>query len=263
MPSFEQLRSYYASYTTPEQVARTLSARPRPDRLRRWYHRLTGDVDPRDFVAASPGMRILDYGCGAATYLSHFRSCGANVYGAELTPSVVQACQLAGFDVTLVEDGCQIPFPDGRFDAVYLMQVIEHLARPHEFLSEARRILKPGGTLYLAMPNARSVWRHAFALHWVAGWFAPFHLFVYSVQALRALARAHGFAVAQCWSVTPDSWMRLNLRAALGRRENRLDAAPKTWLDRAPARIALALILRLIELFVRERDCLVVRLEKC
>jgi hypothetical protein len=56
--------------------------------------------------------------------------------------------------------------------------------------------------------------------------------------------------------------MRLNLRAALHRTPSRLDAAPKTWLDRVPARILLALTLRLVELFVRERDCLVVRLEK-
>ena len=163
----------------------------------------------------------------------------------------------------MIEEGERIPFPDGEFDVVYLMQVIEHLARPHEFLTEAHRVLKPGGALYLAMPNARSVWRRAFGAHWVAGWFAPFHLFVYSARAIRALARAHGFAVVQSWSATSDSWLRLNLRAALHPADNQLDAAPKRWLDRAPARIPLALALRLAELFVRERDCLVVRLERC
>jgi len=75
------------------------------------------------------------------------------------------------------------------------MQVIQHIAQPHEFLSERRRVLKPG--------------------------------------------------------------------EALHRTNHRLDAAPKTWLDRAPARIMLAAVLRLAEHSVRERDCPVVRLEKC
>ena len=263
MPSFEQLQSYYASYTTAEEAGLALSSRAQSDRLRRWYHLLTGDVDPRDFVPASRGTRILDYGCGAAPYLIHFHSRGAHVSGAELAPSVVQTCRAAGFDVALVERADRIPFPDGEFDIVYLMQVIEHIAQPHEFLSEVGRVLKPGGALYLAMPNARSIWRHVFGTNWVAGWFAPFHLFVYSVPAIRALARAHGFALAGSRSVTSDSWLRLNLGAALHPTNHRLDVAPKTWLDRAPARIALAVVLRLAEQFVQERDCLVVRLEKC
>ena len=263
MPSFEQLQSYYASYTTAEEAGLGLFSRARSDRLRRWYHLLTGDVDPRDFVPTSRGTRILDYGCGAAPYLSHFRARGARVSGAELTPSVVQTCRAAGLDVALIERADRIPFPDGEFDIVYLMQVIEHIARPHEFLSEARRVLKPGGALYLAMPNARSIWRHVFGTNWVPGWFAPFHVFVYSLPAIRVLAAAHGFAVVRSWSATPDSWLRLNLNAALHPTNHRLDAAPKTWLDRAPARIALTLALRLVELFVRERDCLAVELKKC
>lgn len=263
MPSFEELQSYYARYATAAEAEFALSTRARPDRLRRWYHRLTGDVDPRDFVPAAPGTRLLDYGCGAAPYLNYFRARGARVSGAELTPSVVQACRAAGLDVALIERADRIPFPDGEFDIVYLMQVIEHIARPHDFLSEVRRVTKPGGALYLAMPNARSIWRRVFATNWVTGWFAPFHLFVYSVPAVRLLAAAHGFAVVSSRSATSDAWLRLNLGAALDPANHRLDAAPKRWLDRAPARIALALPLRLAELFVRERDCLVVQLKKC
>jgi SAM-dependent methyltransferase len=263
MPTFEQLQSYYADYATTEEAGHALAARPRPGRLRRWYHRLTGDVDPRDFVPASRGTRILDYGCGAAPYLGHFRARGARVSGAEMTPAVVNACRTAGFDVALIEHRDRIPFPDDEFDIVYLMQVIEHIARPHEFLDEVRRVLKPRGTLYLAMPNAASKWRRLFGANWVTGWFAPFHLFVYSVPALRILGRAHGFTLATSRSITADSWLRLNLRAALHPTDNRLDAAPAMLLDRAAVRLPLALALRFVELFIRERDCLVVRLEKC
>jgi len=263
MPTVPQLLSYYAGYSTDDEVRLALAAGSRGERLRRWYHRLSGDVDPRDFIPVSAGTRVLDFGCGAAPYLRYFRARGAHISGAEIAPAVVTACRGAGLDVVLIEDLDRIPFADGEFDVVYLMQVIEHIARPHQFLAELRRVLKPAGEVYLAMPNARSVWRRVFGADWVAGWFAPFHVFVYGVPAIRALAQAHRFQVVRSWSITPDSWLRLNLKAALYRGNNRLDAAPRTWLDLPLVRLPLALLLRLAEALIRERDCLVVHLKKC
>src|SRR2546425_2918764 len=190
MPTFEVLQSYYAGYSTANDIAPALSRGSRYGRLRWWFHRLTGDVDPRDFVPAARGARILDYGCGAAPYLGYFHSKGARISGAEIAPSVVKAYQSAGFDVALIHGIEHIPFPDEEFDIVYMMQVIEHIARPHAFLGEVRRVLKPAGELYLAMPNARSIWRKVFARHWVTGWFAPFHVFVYGITGIQALAQA-------------------------------------------------------------------------
>lgn len=263
MPSFEELQTYYASYSTSSDVKLISSPGTRHERLRRWYHRLTGDVDPRDFVAVSQGTRMLDYGCGAAPYLGHFRARGANISGAEVTPAIVSTYRAAGFDVALIENMERIPFPDGEFDVVYMMQVIEHVARPHDFLSEVRRILRPGGLVYLAMPNALSIWRRVFGANWVAGWFAPFHLFVYSAVGIGKLAQAHGFEVVRSWSSTSDSWLRLNIKAALHPTSHNLDATPRSWLDGVFVRLPLSALLRLVEVAVRERDCLVVELKKC
>jgi SAM-dependent methyltransferase len=263
MPSFEELQTYYASYSTSSDVKLISSPGTLHERLRRWYHRLTGDVDPRDFVAVSQGTRMLDYGCGAAPYLGHFRARGANISGAEVTPAIVSTYRAAGFDVALIENMERIPFPDEEFDIVYMMQVIEHVARPHEFLSEVRRILRPGGLVYLAMPNALSIWRRVFGANWVAGWFAPFHLFVYSAVGIGKLAQAHGFEVVRSRSSTSDSWLRLNIKAALHPTTHNLDATPRSWLDGVFVRLPLSALLRLVEVAVRERDCLVVELKKC
>jgi len=263
LPTFEQLQSYYAAYSTGDDVKVTPSAGSRHERLRRWYHRVTGDVDPRDFVAAAAGARVLDYGCGAAPYLSYFRAHGVNIAGAEITPAIVTAYQAAGYEVALIDTMERIPFPNGEFDVVYMMQVIEHIARPHDLLKEVRRVLKPGGTLHLAMPNARSVWHRLFGANWVAGWFAPFHLFVYSSGSVRALAEAHQFQIVRQLSRTPEGWLRLNLKATLHPADDRLDSAGRAWLDRSPMREALSVALRVSEVVVRERDCLIVELRKC
>jgi SAM-dependent methyltransferase len=195
--------------------------------------------------------------------LSHFRSRGVNISGAEITPAIVSTYRRAGFDVALIESMEQIPFPDGEFDMVYMMQVIEHIARPHEFFTEVRRILRPAGIVYLAMPNSLSIWRRVFGANWVTGWFAPFHLVVYSAAGIRRLARAHRFEVVRSWSTTSDSWLRLNIKAALYPANNHLDSTQRTWLDGLLVRLPLIVFLRLAELTIRERDCLVVELKKC
>lgn len=261
IPSEAQLASYYAAYPTDENVDLTLKQGSRRPWLRKLFHHLTGDVDPRDFVNVGAGERILDYGCGHAGYLSDFHHRGVAISGAEIAGYVVDACQRHGFDVRQVEDFSRIPFESHEFDIVYLMQVFEHLREPHVFMDELARVLKSGGTVYLAVPNADSFWRRVFGKNWVSGWFAPFHLFHYNRNSLAVLALQHGFEVMDSWSNTPESWFRLNLKAWLFPNDNKLDVR-QTWLDARPIPYVLAILLRTMELLVRERDCLVVRLRK-
>jgi len=261
MPTDEQLANYYTVYSKDEMVDLSQKIGSRHPKLRKLFHRLSGDVDPRDFVQVSKNLRVLDYGCGHATYLSDFHNRGIAISGAEIAEYVVQACQKKGLDVQKVEDVNQIPFANGEFDIVYLMQVFEHLRNPNEFMQELNRVLKTGGMLYIAVPNKKSIWRKVFGTNWVSGWFAPFHLFHYDRNTLVPIARRHGFEPIKVWSSTPESWFRLNLKAFLFPDENSLDWKP-SWLDMRLVQYVIMVVLRGIELFVRERDCLVMKLEK-
>ncbi len=51
----------------------------------------------------------------------------------------------------------QAQFDDGMFDVVTLMDVIEHLADPRSLIDEIRRILRPGGVLFMTTPNFGSL----------------------------------------------------------------------------------------------------------
>lgn len=164
-------------------------------------------------------------------------------------------------DVHKVDDFSHIPFGDAEFDIIYLMQVLEHLRDPHEFMNELTRILKSDVMLYLAIPNAASIWRKIFGDNWVIGWLAPFHLFHYSRDTLSKLAAQHGFDVAESWSRTSESWFRFNLKACLYPGENRLGVR-KSSLDTRLMRYLLMPVLRIIELPFAERDCLVIKLVK-
>ena len=261
MPTDEQLATYYAAYAKDDRIDLTRSRGSRYPKLRKLLHRFSGDVDPRDFVVVPSGGRVLDYGCGLAGYLADFHNRGVAISGAEIAGYVVKACQQHGFDVHQVSDFSHIPFADNEFDVVYLMQVFEHLRDPHEFMQELNRILKTDGALYLAVPNAASIWRKLFGENWVSGWYAPFHLFHYNRESLGTLTEQHGFSVTQNWSRTPDSWFRLNLKACFYPQENKLDWR-STWLDSRPVRLLSMIFLRIVELPFSERDCLVIELKK-
>ncbi|HXY26786.1 MAG TPA: class I SAM-dependent methyltransferase [Acidimicrobiales bacterium] len=67
-------------------------------------------------------------------------------------------------NVDLLADGTALPFASRSADAVLLLEVLEHVARPRELLAEARRVLKPGGTVVVSVPS--TVPRHEEDDYW-------------------------------------------------------------------------------------------------
>jgi SAM-dependent methyltransferase len=53
-----------------------------------------------------------------------------------------------------IGDACALPLPDGFADFAFALPVVEHLPQTGQFFAEARRILRPGGLLVIATPNA-------------------------------------------------------------------------------------------------------------
>jgi SAM-dependent methyltransferase len=261
IPSQAELEGYYSAYHDQAPLILQKPRRSRSRQLRTLYHRLSGDVDPRDFVKVPSGARVLDYGCGNAAYLADYHHDGVRISGADASENAVRRCVKHHLDVRLVDPHDRIPFEDHAFQVVYSMQVLEHLADPVAFFREVARVLTPKGMVYLSVPNKKSVWRKVFRKNWVSGWFPPFHLFHYDRDLLRSVAARHSFELVESWSSTPEPWLRLNLKAVFYPSENCLDRRT-CWLDLRPVRFALMLALRLVELAVRERDCLVLVFRK-
>jgi ubiquinone/menaquinone biosynthesis C-methylase UbiE len=97
------------------------------------------------------GLKVLEVGVGiGADYLEWLKA-GAHAYGVDLSPaSLEQArrrCQLAGYQPDLrVANAEQLPFADNLFDIVYSYGVMHHSPDTKRCLTEAHRVLKPGGT---------------------------------------------------------------------------------------------------------------------
>lgn len=111
-----------------------------------------------DIIAShARGKRLLEVGCGAGLGLSYLLSAGvAEIVAIDRSPENIElARRLSGGRVNLrVMDAHQLQFPDGRFDVVSCMQVIQYLDAP-QFIAAAARVLAPVGLLIVEMPNIR------------------------------------------------------------------------------------------------------------
>jgi len=156
--------------------------------------RLEWDHHARHLPKPKPGVdRLLDVGCGNGKFLKDAQLAGWQCYGVDFDPQAVETAKRQGAHVwqgTLIEQ----KFPDNYFNAITLSHVIEHVHQPKDFLRECRRILKPGGILWIATPNNNSVIEKWFKKNWLAC-IPPQHLILFNQHILRELLEKIDFSV--------------------------------------------------------------------
>ena len=128
-----------------------------------------------------PGsLRVLDAGCGPAVMAEPLLDRAYQVYGVDLSPRMVAYARTrmlnhwgalrCHFSTGSIE---RLAFADGYFDAALSMGVLEYLPSHGRALAELHRVLRPGGTVVLAVSNRACLY------HATRG----------AAQALRAAAR--------------------------------------------------------------------------
>jgi SAM-dependent methyltransferase len=141
-----------------------------------------------------PG-RMLDLGCGSGDYMLEMKARGWETYGSELSASAAAAGRRARLDIRSGELRTA-GFPSEYFDFVRLNHSLEHIPNPLEVLPEVRRVLKPGGKLFIGVPNINGLWARVFGRYW---WYLtlPVHAFQYSPATLTMLLERTGFKVLE------------------------------------------------------------------
>lgn len=108
-----------------------------------------------------PGLRsyrVLDLGAGKGNFLVEAANEGIAVAGIEYNPAYVEQARMlikdSGFNVEIREgQGEALPYADGSFEFVNASEVIEHVRDPLQVLREVYRVLVPGGSAYMSVPN--------------------------------------------------------------------------------------------------------------
>jgi SAM-dependent methyltransferase len=135
---------------------------------------------------------ILDVGFGGGEFMEKIRDIGWRVSGVDPDDKVVALAKKRGFDN--VRQGSIDAFADNgnRFAVVTMRHVFEHLHAPKENLRTIFEILKPGGVLFIEMPNIDSYSSKKFKRNWL-DLDPPRHLAVYTWEATIKLLNDAGF----------------------------------------------------------------------
>jgi 2-polyprenyl-3-methyl-5-hydroxy-6-metoxy-1,4-benzoquinol methylase len=134
---------------------------------------------------------VLDVGFGSGQFLELATSAGWEAYGADPDRLTVSSALQRGLRVRL---GGIEAFSDcvGFFDYITMRHVLEHVHEPKAALEMARRLLRPGGQIWIETPNLDS-WTHKrFEMHW-RGLEVPRHLTLFTWDALENLLLELGF----------------------------------------------------------------------
>lgn len=132
------------------------------------------------------GKRVLDVGCGLGIYISFLKKHGIEAYGVDTSHYAARISRQS------IASATHLPFRSEVFDAIISAHLMEHLKESDEvtFLREARRILKPGGRLFLLTPNS---WCPIKVLYGKKWFYDPLHINLQSPSKSKKTLQKCGF----------------------------------------------------------------------
>ncbi|MGA2808828.1 MAG: methyltransferase domain-containing protein [Terracidiphilus sp.] len=113
-----------------------------------FVHGLAGEV--LEWLAAAPGERILDLGCGDGQLTQRIGETGASVVGVDASLEMVAAARARGIQAEQAAAE-SLPYPDGAFDAVFSNAVLHWVQGQDAMMDQVRRVLAPGGRFVAEM----------------------------------------------------------------------------------------------------------------
>lgn len=121
---------------------------------------------------------VCDIGCGAGSQVMIWARDGYDASGVDISPPLIGAAARRAQDLGVHADfktgsATALPYKDAQFDIVLLAELLEHVPAWQDVLSEATRIIRPGGVLYLSTSNRLCPVQQEFdlpAYSWYPGW---------------------------------------------------------------------------------------------
>ncbi len=121
------------------------------------------------FAKPNSEAHFLDLGCddGKWTMEMAGKLGTKNVFGIEIVEERARQAEDEGIKVKIADLAKELPLNDNSYDVIHANQVIEHVPDVDLFVSEIRRVLRPGGYVILSTENGSS-WHNIFAA--LMGW---------------------------------------------------------------------------------------------
>ena len=170
-------------------------------------------------VGLSAPARVLDIGAGTGRIGRAFVAAGDSYFGVDTSLAMLREFSPSSANCTLTQaDGSHLPFPDGSFDVVLLMQVLSGASDWKAIVSEARRVVRSGGSVavgHTVNPESgidAQLKRHLKGIleELNVDSFRPEHSRRQALEWLDAAAAHHVHVEAASWNAaaTPEAFLR-------------------------------------------------------
>lgn len=136
---------------------------------------------------------LLDIGAGIGAFAAEMEKRHWEVTGIEPDEGArTQAGNLFGMD--LLPTTALHELPPASFDAITLWHVLEHVHPLHDYVETLKNLLKPGGKIFIAVPNYQSLDADVYRSHWAA-YDVPRHLYHFTPKSMQVLMQKHGLKI--------------------------------------------------------------------
>lgn len=129
---------------------------------------------------------LLDVGAGTGDFLIEAKKQNWEIYGMEPNSSALKLARQKGLSL----ESSLAAFGSKKFDVVTLWHVLEHIPNLDEIISQLSELVKPGGTLIVAVPNFKSYDAKYYGKFWAA-YDVPRHLWHFSQASMVKLFRTN------------------------------------------------------------------------
>lgn len=214
-PTQESIGVFYPAEYRPH--VRSRKVKPAANRWRRFLSWRHGKDWQREGLPWLGQGRLLDFGCGAGTFLHRMHRQGWHVTGLDVSERVARN---VGSELGLPVVVGSLPhaeLAEQSFDVITMWHALEHVHEPLEVLRAAHRLLVPGGKLLVGVPNIDSLPFRWFGRDWF-GLELPRHLTHFTPATLQQVLERAGFQVGPVQMIRHSDWLRSSASRACRRR---------------------------------------------
>ncbi|WP_333878736.1 class I SAM-dependent methyltransferase [Flavobacterium sp.] len=197
-PSLDKLPSYYES---EDYISHTDGKRSLFERV---YHVVKGIALKNKLKlinAHAAKGRLLDIGAGTGDFLVTAQKDGWQTTGIEPSTKAKAIAQAKG--VTFVEVLSDLE--SQSFDVITMWHVLEHVPNLDEYITELKRLIKPNGTIVIAVPNFKSFDAEYYGKYWAA-FDVPRHIWHFSKTTIAKLFAEKGMKLTEVLPMKFDSF---------------------------------------------------------